>query len=115
MKKKIYAYVFIALVYFFPFRWAFIEHPDPVKVFDTYVDGGGVEYAIYMLIWLVALIKQAPIAIVLIVFIVMAAQVFWHWQLIRTRSREGCFKAFRLNHWLGFTMFLGVVATFALR
>ncbi len=34
----------------------------------------------------------------------------WHYRLIRDRSREGCFKAFRLNHWLGFAVFAGVVA-----
>jgi len=39
-----------------------------------------------------------------------AAQALWHWRLIRDRTREGCFKAFRLNHWLGFTVFVGVVA-----
>jgi len=33
----------------------------------------------------------------------------WHWTLIRTRSRDGCFRAFRLNHWLGFAVFAGVV------
>jgi 4-hydroxybenzoate polyprenyltransferase len=38
-----------------------------------------------------------------------AAQVLWHFLLIRDRSREGCFKAFRMNHWLGFSVFLGVV------
>ena len=37
-----------------------------------------------------------------------AAQVLWHWSLIRARSRDDCFKAFRLNHWLGFTLFAGV-------
>jgi 4-hydroxybenzoate polyprenyltransferase len=37
------------------------------------------------------------------------AQVVWHATLIRKRSREGCFKAFRVNHWLGFAVFLGVV------
>jgi 4-hydroxybenzoate polyprenyltransferase len=71
-------------------------------------------YAIYMLIWLPALLEYASSAIVLIVFLIMTAQVFWHWRLIRTRSREGCFKAFRMNHWLGFTMFVGVVAGFSL-
>ena len=35
--------------------------------------------------------------------------------LIRDRTRDGCFKAFRLNHWLGFTVFAGVVAGYALR
>lgn len=39
----------------------------------------------------------------------------WHFTLIRTRTREGCFRAFRLNHWLGFAVFAGVVADFALR
>jgi 4-hydroxybenzoate polyprenyltransferase len=33
----------------------------------------------------------------------------WHWTLIRTRTRDGCFRAFRLNHWLGFAVFAGVV------
>ena len=30
-----------------------------------------------------------------------AAQAAWHYTLIRGRTREGCFRAFRLNHWLG--------------
>ena len=34
---------------------------------------------------------------------------------IRTRSRDGCFRAFRLNHWLGFGVFAGTAAAFALR
>jgi 4-hydroxybenzoate polyprenyltransferase len=40
------------------------------------------------------------------------AQVVWHAFLIRTRSREGCFKAFRLNHWLGFALFAGLVLSY---
>jgi len=39
----------------------------------------------------------------------------WHYTLIRTRTREGCFRAFRLNHWVGFAVFAGVAADFALR
>ena len=39
-----------------------------------------------------------------------AALAIWHWTLIRTRTREGCFRAFRLNHWVGFAVFAGVVA-----
>jgi 4-hydroxybenzoate polyprenyltransferase len=41
---------------------------------------------------------------------VAAALAAWHWTLIRARSREGCFRAFRLNHWIGFAAFAGVVA-----
>jgi 4-hydroxybenzoate polyprenyltransferase len=47
--------------------------------------------------------------------LVALAQVAWHVGLIRDRSREGCFKAFRLNHWLGFSVFAGVVLSCALR
>jgi 4-hydroxybenzoate polyprenyltransferase len=41
---------------------------------------------------------------------VAAGIAAWHYTLIRNRSREGCFRAFRLNHWLGFAVFAGVVA-----
>jgi 4-hydroxybenzoate polyprenyltransferase len=41
-----------------------------------------------------------------------AAQVVWHGTLIRNRSREGCFKAFRVNHWVGFALFVGVVLAY---
>ena len=44
-----------------------------------------------------------------------AAQALWHFTLIRGRQRDGCFKAFRLNHWLGFAVFAGVAADLALR
>ena len=46
---------------------------------------------------------------------VAAAQALWHFTLIRDRSRDGCFKAFRLNHWLGFAVFAGVAADAWLR
>jgi 4-hydroxybenzoate polyprenyltransferase len=44
-----------------------------------------------------------------------ALQALWHYTLIRGRTREGCFQAFRRNHWLGFAVFAGVVADLALR
>lgn len=44
-----------------------------------------------------------------------AAQALWHWRMIRGRTREGCFRAFRLNHWLGFAVFSGVAAAYLLR
>ena len=46
---------------------------------------------------------------------VAMAQVVWHFTLIRQRSREGCFKAFRLNHWVGCAVFCGVALDLALR
>ena len=36
----------------------------------------------------------------------------WHYTLIRDRSRDGCFKAFRLNHWIGLVTLAGVAASF---
>ena len=43
-----------------------------------------------------------------------AAIALWHFSLIRDRTRESCFRAFRLNHWLGFVVFAGTVLAFAL-
>ena len=44
-----------------------------------------------------------------------AAQVVWHYTLIKDRGRDGCFKAFRENHWVGFAIFAGTVLDLALR
>ncbi|HEY1089758.1 MAG TPA: 4-hydroxybenzoate octaprenyltransferase [Burkholderiaceae bacterium] len=43
------------------------------------------------------------------------AQVAWHYSLIKDRSREGCFKAFRQNHWVGFALFVGTALDLTLR
>jgi 4-hydroxybenzoate polyprenyltransferase len=37
----------------------------------------------------------------------------WHWTMIRDRSRDGCFRAFRLNHWIGAVVLAGTVLAFA--
>jgi 4-hydroxybenzoate polyprenyltransferase len=37
------------------------------------------------------------------------AQAVHHVWLIRDRDRDACFAAFRLNHWIGGTVFLGVI------
>ena len=41
------------------------------------------------------------------------AMMVYHWTLIRDRSREGCFKAFRHNNWVGAAVFAGIAASFA--
>jgi 4-hydroxybenzoate polyprenyltransferase len=66
-------------------------------------------YAVYLVSWaaLLPVPRQSPLFA--LAWAVAAAQVVWHFWLIRERSREGCFKAFRLNHWLGFSVFAGVV------
>jgi 4-hydroxybenzoate polyprenyltransferase len=65
-------------------------------------------YVLYLSIWTLAGALYAYSAIYLIALFVAILQVIWHIWLIRHREREACFKAFRLNHWLGFTVFAGI-------
>jgi 4-hydroxybenzoate polyprenyltransferase len=41
------------------------------------------------------------------------AMMVYHWTLIQDRSREGCFKAFMHNNWVGGAIFAGIVLSFA--
>ncbi len=66
-------------------------------------------YAVYLVSWAALLPAPRQSLLFALAWAVAAAQVVWHFWLIRERSREGCFKAFRLNHWLGFSVFAGVV------
>jgi len=72
-------------------------------------------YAIYLLSWAFLGLRLGLGRVFLLGIAVAAAQVLWHYQLIKGRSREGCFKAFRENHWLGLAVFAGTVADLALR
>ncbi len=44
-----------------------------------------------------------------------AAQVAWHYTLIRARTRAGCFTAFSKSHWIGVALFAGVALGYALQ
>jgi 4-hydroxybenzoate polyprenyltransferase len=66
-------------------------------------------YFFYIGFWALALMQYAKGALFWIAIGVTWVQVLWHYSLIRGRSQEGCFRAFRLNHWLGLTMLLGIV------
>lgn len=69
-------------------------------------------YSLYLGLWSWALMPVArPWGWWCGVF-VAGVQVLWHIKLIRTRTRAGCFKAFRLNHWVGCALFLGLLASF---
>ena len=73
-------------------------------------------YVLYLFVWLnvlLAHINRAQAAIYLIAVSLAFSQAVWHVWLIRKRQRDDCFKAFRLNHWLGFTVFSGVVVSYA--
>ena len=71
-------------------------------------------YLVYLAIWALAPVLYGVGAICYIAFIPALAQVLWHYRLIKGRSRNGCFQAFRLNHWLGFTVFAGIAVSYAL-
>jgi len=69
-------------------------------------------YLVFLLFWAFPSMKWSSSAIFMIAIVAALAQVAWHYVLIRTRQREGCFKAFRLNHWLGFTVFAGIALSY---
>ena len=73
-------------------------------------------YFLYLFIWLIVLnaqLNHAYKAMYLIAIGLALAQGLWHVWLIRKRQRDDCFKAFRLNHWLGFTVFAGIALSYA--
>ena len=71
-------------------------------------------YAAYLAIWAWLITRHVTHPVLWLAFGVALAQVAWHYQLIKGRTREGCFKAFRLNHWLGATLFAGIALTFGI-
>ena len=69
-------------------------------------------YVAYLWIWAWLLDAHRQGRWFWLAWFVSVGQVVWHYFLIRHRTREGCFKAFRLNHWLGFSVFVGVVLSY---
>jgi 4-hydroxybenzoate polyprenyltransferase len=68
-------------------------------------------YAAFVGVW--AWVLDAPAKPLLMLGLAAAAlQAAWHLVLIKDRTREGCFKAFRLNHWVGFAAFAGVALNY---
>ena len=65
-------------------------------------------YAAYLAVWGAVLSASALKNFWMIGLVAAGAQALWHFGLIRDRSRDGCFKAFRLNHWVGFAVFAGI-------
>ena len=72
-------------------------------------------YALYLLTWAALGVQLGFGALYFAGLAAAAGIACWHFTLIRERSRNGCFRAFRLNHWLGFAVFAGVVADHAMR
>jgi 4-hydroxybenzoate polyprenyltransferase len=72
-------------------------------------------YFVYIVGWYLLLVSQGLGWYWVLALVLAALQAVWHYFLIRHRTREGCFKAFRLNHWLGATVFVGIAVSYALR
>jgi len=68
-------------------------------------------YAAFVGVWGVVL-DASDKPLLLAGLIAAALQAAWHFWLIKDRSRDGCFKAFRLNHWVGFAAFVGVALSY---
>jgi 4-hydroxybenzoate polyprenyltransferase len=71
-------------------------------------------YLAFLAIWTLALLERVPSGFYLGAIFLAALQALWHGRLIRQRQRDDCFKAFRLNHWLGLTVFAGIALSYAL-
>jgi 4-hydroxybenzoate polyprenyltransferase len=72
-------------------------------------------YAVYIFLWTLLGVRLGLGRWFLAGMVVAALQAAWHYSLIRKRGRNGCFKAFRLNHWVGFAVFAGTAIDLALR
>jgi 4-hydroxybenzoate polyprenyltransferase len=66
-------------------------------------------YLVYLGLWTWAVVPQPNGWAWWLGVVAVLAQVLWHATLIKDRTREGCFKAFRANHWVGFALFAAVV------
>ena len=102
-------------------EYAMVDRDDDLKIgmktsaitlgrFD--VTAVMLSYLIFISIWAFALSERAYSAIFLIAMGLALAQALWHGWLIRNRERDNCFKAFRMNHWLGLTVFVGIVLNY---
>jgi len=105
-------------------EYAMVDRDDDIRIgiktsaltlgrFD--VAGVMAFYAIYLSAWTALGLRLGLGRVFLLGMAVAAAQVVWHYSLIKDRSREGCFKAFRENHWVGLAVFAGTAADLALR
>jgi len=105
-------------------EYAMVDRDDDIRIgiktsaltlgaFD--VAGVMAFYLIYLASWTALGLRLGLGLVFLLGIAAAAAQVVWHYTLIKDRSRDGCFKAFRQNHWLGFAVFAGTVIDLALR
>jgi len=102
-------------------EYAMVDRDDDLKIgirtsaitlgrFD--VAGVMAFYAVYSLSWPCLGLKLGLGPAYAVGIVIAGLQAGWHFTLIWGRTREGCFRAFRANHWLGAAVFAGVVLSF---
>ena len=102
-------------------EYAMVDRDDDLKIgirtsaitlgrFD--VAGVMAFYAIYLLSWLYLGLKLGLGPLYAVGIVVAGLQAAWHSTLIYGRTRDGCFRAFRANHWVGAAVFVGVVLSY---
>ncbi|HEX7639293.1 MAG TPA: 4-hydroxybenzoate octaprenyltransferase [Burkholderiaceae bacterium] len=102
-------------------EYAMVDRDDDLKIgirtsaitlgrFD--VAGVMAFYAVYLLSWLYIGLKLGLGPLYAVGIVAAGLQAGRHFTMIWGRTREGCFRAFRLNHWVGAAVFAGVVLSF---
>ena len=105
-------------------EYAMVDRDDDLKIgmrtsaitlgrFD--VAGVMTFYAVYLLLWLYLGLKLGLGPAYAIGIVVAGLQAGWHLTMIWGRTRDGCFRAFRLNHWVGAAVFAGTVLSFVIK
>jgi 4-hydroxybenzoate polyprenyltransferase len=104
-------------------EYAMVDREDDLKIgvrssaitlgrYDVAAVTGSYVAMVALLAWLgVALQMSWPYHAGLAV---AGAMMGYHYALIRGRSREGCFRAFRHNNWVGLAIFAGIAASYYL-
>jgi 4-hydroxybenzoate polyprenyltransferase len=104
-------------------EYAMVDRDDDVKIGiktsaitlgDWDVPAVLLFYGLYLALWTTAVLTLLPHPLFWWVGAGLALlQVLWHATLIRHRRRDGCFLAFRMNHWVGFAVFCGIAVSYA--
>jgi 4-hydroxybenzoate polyprenyltransferase len=108
----------LAWVLAYDTEYAMVDRQDDLKIgirtsaitlgrFD--VIGVMVFYTLCLACWYQVGVLCGRGAVYNLSLVAAGAQAAWHGWLIKGRVRDDCFKAFRLNHWLGLTVWLGLV------
>jgi 4-hydroxybenzoate polyprenyltransferase len=113
------ANIFWALAY--DTEYAMVDRDDDVKIGirTAAITFGRYDVAAVMTCYAVALLLLAWVGRLeemdvwyFLGLVVAGCIALYHYTLIRTRSRDGCFKAFNHNNWFGAAVFVGVLGNY---